>query len=48
MILFLRWLHKWIGLVLGLQFVLWTFSGVAMALLDHHKVAAEDALRPHP
>jgi len=46
MILFLRWLHKWIGLVLGLQFVLWTFSGVAMALLDHHKVAAEDALRP--
>jgi uncharacterized iron-regulated membrane protein len=46
MILFLRWLHKWIGLILGLQFVLWTFSGATMALLDHHKVAAEGAIRP--
>lgn len=46
MILFLRWLHKWIGLILGLQFVLWTFSGATMALLDHHKVAADDVIRP--
>ncbi|MCI3130807.1 PepSY domain-containing protein [Phenylobacterium aquaticum] len=46
MILFLRWLHKWIGLIVGLQFVLWTFSGAAMALLDHHKVAAEGVIRP--
>ena len=43
---FLRWMHKWVGLILGLQFVLWTFSGGVMALLDHHKVSAEAALQP--
>lgn len=36
-----RTLHKWVGLILGLQFVLWTISGAMMALLDHHKVSAE-------
>lgn len=44
--LLLRWMHKWVGLILGLQFVLWTFSGGVMALLDHHKVAAEAAVQP--
>lgn len=43
---FLRWMHKWIGLILGLQLVLWTFSGGVMALLDHHKVSAEAAVQP--
>ncbi len=42
----IRWLHKWFGLVLGLQLLLWTVSGATMALLDHHKVAAEDAILP--
>ncbi len=42
----IRWLHKWFGLVLGLQFLLWAISGTGMALLDHHKVAAEDAILP--
>ena len=42
----IRWLHKWFGLVLGLQFLLWSVSGATMALLDHHKVAAEDAVLP--
>lgn len=42
----IRWLHKWFGLVLGLQFLLWALSGAVMALLDHHKVAAEDAVLP--
>ncbi|MCR5879308.1 PepSY domain-containing protein [Phenylobacterium sp. J367] len=42
----IRWLHKWFGLVLGLQFLLWSVSGAVMALLDHHKVAAEDAILP--
>ena len=42
----IRWLHKWFGLVLGLQFLLWAVSGATMALLDHHKVAAEDAVLP--
>lgn len=39
----IRTLHKWFGLVVGLQFLLWTLSGATMALLDHHKVSADDA-----
>lgn len=35
----LRRLHKWVGLVLGVQLLLWTASGTAMALLDHHEVS---------
>ena len=42
----IRWLHKWSGLVLGLQFLLWALSGAVMALLDHHKVSGEHALAP--
>ena len=36
---FFRKIHKWIGLLLGLQFVIWTISGAAMALLDMEAVA---------
>jgi hypothetical protein len=42
----IRWLHKWFGLVLGLQFLLWAASGATMALLDHHKVSGEHAILP--
>lgn len=42
----IRTLHKWFGLVLGLQFLLWALSGATMALLDHHKVSGEHALAP--
>jgi hypothetical protein len=35
----LRVLHKWIGLVIGLQLLLWTLSGAAMALIDMNEVA---------
>ena len=42
----IRTLHKWFGLVLGLQFVIWALSGAVMALLDHHKVSGEHALLP--
>lgn len=35
----LRVLHKWIGLIIGLQFLLWTLSGAMMALLDMEAVA---------
>lgn len=41
----IRWLHKWFGLVLGLQFLLWAASGATMALLDHHKVSGEHTVR---
>lgn len=41
----IRTLHKWFGLVLGLQMLLWSVSGAMMALLDHHKVAGEGSVR---
>ncbi|HEX8225979.1 MAG TPA: PepSY domain-containing protein [Allosphingosinicella sp.] len=41
----LRRIHKWIGLILGLQFVIWTVSGATMALLDM-KTVAGGKLRP--
>ena len=31
--IWLRRIHKWVGLVIGLQFLLWAISGTAMALL---------------
>jgi uncharacterized iron-regulated membrane protein len=43
--LLIRTLHKWFGLILGLQFLLWTVSGAMMALLDHHKVSGEHTVR---
>ena len=44
-----RKLHKWVGLVLGLQLVLWTISGAAMAIIDHHAVMGEHTFRaPEP
>ena len=41
--LVLRRIHKWIGLVIGLQLVLWTLSGAVMSLLDHKTVAGGPA-----
>lgn len=42
--LLIRKLHKWFGLVLGLQFLLWAVSGAAMALIDHGKVSGDLAI----
>lgn len=42
----LRRVHKWVGLVLGLQFVLWAVSGAVMALLDMDKVGGHSAPKP--
>lgn len=36
--LFFRRIHKWVGLILGIQFLLWALSGAVMALLDKDKV----------
>lgn len=44
--LFIRRLHKWLGLLVGLQLLLWTVSGVVFAWLDHHQVAGEHSVRP--
>jgi len=37
--LLFRRIHKWVGLILGLQFVIWTISGAMMAVLDMETVA---------
>lgn len=37
--IWLRKIHKWVGLAIGLQFVIWAISGAAMALLDMEAVA---------
>ena len=45
--IWLRRIHKWIGLVIGLQFLIWAISGTAMALLPMDEVAGgEMAERP--
>lgn len=44
--LVLRRLHKWIGLLIGLQLILWTLSGAVMSLLDHHEVQGGRQARP--
>ena len=47
--IWLRKIHKWVGLVIGLQFVIWAISGTAMALLPMDEVAGgEMANRPAP
>jgi len=46
-LLTLRKLHKWVGLVVGLQLVLWSASGLMFAWLDHHAVSGE-ALQATP
>ncbi|RUO31102.1 2Fe-2S iron-sulfur cluster-binding protein [Aliidiomarina soli] len=33
---FLQWLHRWTGLILLIQLMLWTISGLYFALVDHH------------
>jgi uncharacterized iron-regulated membrane protein len=47
--IWLRKIHKWVGLVIGLQFVIWAISGTAMALLPMDEVAGgEMADQPAP
>ena len=42
---FLRKLHKWLGLIVGIQFLMWTISGLMFAWLDHQEVMAEHSTR---
>lgn len=42
----LRVLHKWIGLIIGIQLLLWTLSGAMMALLSMDEVAGGSARTP--
>ena len=38
----MRRIHKWVGLILAIQFVLWTASGALMSVLDSDKVAGRE------
>ncbi|TQV73941.1 2Fe-2S iron-sulfur cluster binding domain-containing protein [Aliikangiella marina] len=48
----LKSVHKWLALVIGLQLVIWTLSGVVFSLLDKEKVSGrylinqQDVVRP--
>ena len=42
----LRVLHKWIGLIIGIQLLLWTLSGAMMALLPMDEVAGGAVREP--
>lgn len=46
--LFWRRVHKWIGLILGLQLLLWAASGAVMATLDMASVAGGQEARAAP
>ena len=39
----LRVLHKWVGLIIGIQLFLWTLSGAMMAILPMDEVAGGEA-----
>lgn len=45
--LLFRRIHKWVGLILGLQFLLWALSGSVMALLDMEEVGGHDMAATH-
>lgn len=42
----MRKIHKWIGLLIGLQLVLWMSSGFVMSLLDAEKVRGREFRAP--
>jgi uncharacterized iron-regulated membrane protein len=44
--IWLRRIHKWVGLVIGLQFLIWAISGTAMALLPMDEVAGGEMADP--
>ncbi len=50
--IWLRKIHKWVGLIIGLQFLIWAISGAAMALINMDEVAggamSEHAATPLP
>ena len=45
-----RRIHRWVGLIVGIQFLLWTLSGSMMALLDMDTVGghANEEAHVHP
>ncbi len=46
--LFIRSLHKWMGLVLGLQILLWFLSGFLMSWMPIEEIHGDHLLQPAP
>ena len=46
MMVFLKKLHKWVGLLIGIQVLLWLLSGLVMSLLDPDKVSGRQWASP--
>ena len=46
--IWLRRIHKWIGLIIGVQVLLWAVSGAMMALLDMGEVAGGETRKQPP
>lgn len=46
--LFFRRIHKWVGLVIGIQFILWAVSGAMMATIDMEAVEGRPMSAPSP
>lgn len=44
--IFFRKLHKWLGLVIGAQLVVWLLTGFLISLVDHKKASGEITRRP--
>ena len=42
LMMFLRKLHKWVGLLIGIQVILWLSSGLMLSLLNPEKVSGEE------
>ncbi|PKB19047.1 PepSY-associated transmembrane protein [Novosphingobium kunmingense] len=42
-----RRIHRWVGLILGIQFLLWAVSGAMMATLDMDKVGGHGDVMHH-
>ena len=45
MMVFQKKLHKWVGLLIGIQVLLWLLSGLVMSLLDPAKVNGQQWAR---
>jgi Na+-transporting NADH:ubiquinone oxidoreductase subunit F len=46
MMMFLKKLHKWVGLLIGIQVLLWLVSGLVISLLDPSKVSGKQWAQP--
>ena len=44
--IWLRRIHKWVGLIIGLQFLVWAISGAAMALISMDEVSGGAKAEP--